>query len=244
MARTERIMRLLDLLRGREAARVADLAAALGVSARTLHRDLATLRGQGMTLSSDTGPGGGVRLEADRGVTAVHLATDEVVALWLAATLSARAQTLPWSSAARAGLDKLFASVSRERARSMRALCERVVIGRSASPRVLAELGRVPTGLLDAFERSFREEVCLSFDYRDRHGASSRRLVEPHGLLVESPAWYVLARDVEREAARMFRMDRIRNPRCVPTRRFHADLGALHAQLEAERAAAGKARPR
>ena len=61
MARTERIMRLLDLLRGREEVRVADLAAALGVSARTLHRDLATLREQGMTIASDTGPGGGVR---------------------------------------------------------------------------------------------------------------------------------------------------------------------------------------
>lgn len=235
MARVTRVMRLLDVLRGQEATTVSQLASTLGVSERTIHRDLATLREQGTPISSDTGPGGGVRLERERGVTAVHLAIEEVVALWLAANLSTSGTALPWGRAARSGLDKLFASVPRERARAMRALCERVVVGRPASSRVLAELGTPPGELLALFEEAFREQVCLAFDYADRHGNPSRRVVEPHGLLVEAPVWYVLALDVEKDAARMFRMDRIRRPRLVPGRRFTPDIEGLRARALAQR---------
>lgn len=235
MARVDRVMRLHDHLRAHEATTVAELAAALGVSARTVHRDLATLREQGVPISSDSGPGGGVRLERARGLTAVHLSLEEMVALWLAANLSATATSLPWGRAARSGLEKLFASVPRERARSMRELCRRVVVGRPASPRILAELGTPPEELLAVFERAFARKVCLSFEYRDRHGQPSRRLVEPHGLLVETPAWYVLALDVEKSAARMFRMDRIRRARLVPERSFIPDMEGLKARALAQR---------
>ncbi|MFP2926487.1 helix-turn-helix transcriptional regulator [Pyxidicoccus sp. 3LG] len=228
-------MRLQDFLRARESTTVAEIAEALEVSVRTVHRDLATLREQGVPISSDSGPGGGVRLERDRGLTAVHLSLEEMVALWLAANLSATGSTLPWGSAARSGLQKLFASVPRERARGMRELCRRVVVGRPASVRVLAEVGVPPEELLAVFERAFREKVCLAFDYRDRHGQATRRLVEPHGLLVEAPVWYVLARDVEKSAARIFRMDRIRRARVVPERSFVPDMEGLKAQAVAQR---------
>jgi predicted DNA-binding transcriptional regulator YafY len=243
MARVERVMELLELLRGREEITVAEIASALRVSGRTVHRDLATLRARGIAISSDSGPGGGVRLERDRGVAAVHLSTDEVVALWLAARLSADASLLPWSGAARSGLNKLFASVPRERARSMRELCRRLVIGRPASPRILAEAGRPSAELLEVFERAFSQGVCLSFDYQDRHGQVTRRCVEPHGLLVEAPVWYVLAFDVEKSAARMFRMDRISRPKPVPTRTFMPDLEALHELMLEQRARAARSGP-
>ncbi|MBJ6759851.1 WYL domain-containing protein [Myxococcaceae bacterium JPH2] len=235
MVRTERVMGLLDFLRGREATTVAEIASALRVSPRTVHRDLATLRSMGHPIESDTGPGGGVRLEGARGVTAVHLSPEEVASLWLAANLSATATGLPWSRSTRSALHKLFASVPRERARHLRALCERVIVGRPASTRVLAEAGTPSEELLGVFERAFAAQVCLSFDYRDRHGQPSRRCVEPHGLLVEAPVWYVLALDVERDAARMFRMDRISRPRLVPERPFVPDFEGLRARAMAQR---------
>ncbi|NMO17386.1 WYL domain-containing protein [Pyxidicoccus fallax] len=230
MARVNRVMRLHDFLRGREATPVAEIASALEVSVRTVHRDLATLREQGVPISGDTGPGGGVRLEGERGVTAVHLSLEEVVALWLVANLSATTSALPWGRAARSALEKLFASVPRERARSMRELCRRVVVGRPASARVLEDLGTPPEELLAVFEHAFRDRVCLAFDYRDRKGQATRRCVEPHGLMVESPAWYVLARDVEKSAARLFRMDRIRRARVVPERTFVPDMEGMLAE--------------
>jgi hypothetical protein len=36
-----------------------------------------------MPISGEAGPGGGVRLEGDRGLAAVHLSLSEIVAIWL-----------------------------------------------------------------------------------------------------------------------------------------------------------------
>jgi predicted DNA-binding transcriptional regulator YafY len=227
MARVGRVFQLLELLRGVEATTVQAAAEALGVSRRTVLRDLAALREAGWPVRGEGGPGGGVRLDRERGVTAVHLAEDEVVALWLSARLAASLSRVPWSGAARAALDKLVASLPRERARSVRGVLRRVHVGRPASPRVLAELGAPPPELLGAFEAAFGRRVCLAFDYRDRHGRETRRCVEPHGLMVEAPAWYVLARDTATGAARLFRMDRIRGARPVPGRTFAPDFDAV-----------------
>jgi predicted DNA-binding transcriptional regulator YafY len=227
MTRTGRVLRLLALLRGTDATTVEVAADALGVSGRSVLRDLAELRAAGYPIRGEAGRGGGIRLEGDRGVTAVHLAQDEVAALWLAAHLSTSVTRLPWSGAARAALDKLFASLPRERARSVRALVRRVHVGRPASARVLAELGPPPPELLGAFEAAFSGRICLGFEYRDRHGRETRRCVEPHGLMVEAPAWYVLARDTATGAARLFRMDRIRGARPVPGREFVPDFDAV-----------------
>ncbi len=46
-------------------------------------------------------------------------------------------------------------------------------------------------------------------------------------LLVEAPAWYVLARDAATGAARLFRMDRVRGARPVPERAFVPDFDAV-----------------
>jgi predicted DNA-binding transcriptional regulator YafY len=224
MTRAGRVFQLLELLRGAEATTVGAAAEALGVTRRTILRDVAVLRDAGHPIVGEGGPGGGIRLEGERGVTAVHLAEDEVAALWLSAQLAASVTRLPWSGAGRAALDKLLASLPRERARAVRALVRRVRVGRPATARIVAELGPPPAELLGAFEAAFARKVCLAFDYRDRHGRETRRCVEPHGLMVEAPAWYVLARDTATGAARLFRMDRIRGARPVPSRGFAPDF--------------------
>ncbi len=114
-------MELVDLLRARDATTVGDLAEELGVSRRTLLRDLATLRERGMPIAGDAGPGGGVRLEGERGLAAVHLSLTEVVALWLAARLSRGASDLPWGEAASSGTAKLLSSLPTAKARGRRA---------------------------------------------------------------------------------------------------------------------------
>ena len=52
----------------------------------------------------------------------------------------------------------------------------------------------------------------LRFDYRDARGKQTTRSVEPHGLLVRTPAWYIIAWDPRPDAARLFRADRISSP--------------------------------
>ena len=148
-------MDLAELLRGREATPVSALAAELGVSRRTLLRDLAALRERGMPISGEPGHGGGVRLEGERGLTAVHMSLDEVVALWLGARLSRAASDLPWGGASSTAMTKLLGSMPKARARALRALCGRVVVGTPASANVRAEAGAPPVELLSRFEEAF-----------------------------------------------------------------------------------------
>ncbi|KYF50193.1 transcriptional regulator, partial [Sorangium cellulosum] len=234
MSRALRVMELSDLLRARGTATVAELAAALGVSARTVRRDLATLRERGLNVEGEAGPGGGIRLDAGRGVTAVHLSVAEIVTLWLAARLSQAASDLPWSSAASSALAKLLGSLPPERARELRALCRRVIVGEPASAPVIAGAGAPPAELVRLFEASFSSGVGLAFDYRDREGKPSRRRVEPHGLLVQSPVWYVLALDTGKNEPRMFRMDRISRPRVLREIGFHPNADVIWALLPKE----------
>jgi predicted DNA-binding transcriptional regulator YafY len=231
MSRAERLMDLADLLRGRETTTVGALAGELCVSNRTLLRDLASLRARGMPITGETGPGGGIRLEGDRGVAAVHLSLTEVVAIWLAARLSREASDLPWGEAARSGLAKLMSSMPKDKARDLRALCRRVIVGPPASATIRQGAGSPPAELLGLFERAFTAGLGLGFHYTDRDGKASLRRVEPHGLLVQTPVWYVLARDVDKGEPRTFRMDRVARPRVLADVRFRPDLAIIEEQL-------------
>jgi predicted DNA-binding transcriptional regulator YafY len=83
-------------------------------------------------------------------------------------------------------------------------------------------------------EQSFTGGIGLQFDYCDRDGRRSRRRVEPHGLLIRYPVWYVLARDTEKNEPRMFRMDRISVPRVVCELGFRPSADVLLALLPKE----------
>ena len=231
MSRADRILDLLEYLRGLESTTVAQIASEFGVSARTIHRDLGTLRERGHPISGDAGPGGGVRYDGTRGVTAVHLTLSEVVTVWLSARLSQAASDLPWSGAAHSALSKMLSSLPQAKARELRALCRRVIVGPASSHRVRSTAGRAPPELLRLFEEAFSDGTALGFHYLDRLERETIRRVEPHGLLVHSPVWYVLALDIEKSEPRMFRMDRISKPRRLDGVRFRPRREVIEALL-------------
>lgn len=231
MSRWDRLDELEHLLRGRGETTVAAVATALAVSERTVFRDIAVLRDRGLVIDADSGPGGGIRLDRGCSPHRVLLTLAEVVSLWLAARLSQGASNLPWSGAARTGLAKLLGSLARPRAAELYALCRRVIVGPPASENVRAHSAKPEQELLGIFERAFTERCVLRFDYTDQHGRRSRRCVEPHGLLVEPPVWYVLARDVDKGEPRMFRMDRISRAKTIPDARFVPDFAVIDAQV-------------
>lgn len=202
-------MELSDFLRANPTTTVEEIAAALGVSGRTVRRDLATLRERGLPIDGEAGPGGGIRLASERGVTAVHLSVAEIVTLWVSARLSQATSDLPWGHAAGTALTKLLASLPAARARELRAFCRRVIVGAPPTSRMVASVGRSSPELLSMFERAFTARIGLGFEYVDQSGRASERRVEPHGLLVQSPLWYVLAQDLDKAEPRMFRMDRM-----------------------------------
>jgi predicted DNA-binding transcriptional regulator YafY len=227
-------MDLADLLRGREATTIAELARELAVSPRTILRDVATLRSRGMPIAGDAGPGGGIRLERDRG-SAVHVSIAEVVGIWLAARVSRETSNVPWGEAATSALAKLLASLPRAKVSVLRALCRRVIVGPPASVTIRGGAGAPPPELLSIFEDAFSGGCGIAFQYRDRAGGETRRRIEPHGLLLQPPVWYVLSRDVDNGTLRTFRMDRISRPRILRGMTFQPDLDIVKAQVPQRR---------
>lgn len=212
MKRARRIEQLESVLRARGSSTAGELAAELGVSIRTMRRDLAELRTGHVTVESEAGRGGGVRLDAQRALTAIRLPTGEIVAMWLAAELSRRAGTLPWGKAAGTALDRVFSALPPTRRKELRDLLRRVVVGPPAPRELIADAKEPTPELLTVFEEAFTSRLGLRFIYTDRKAQTTKRVIEPHALLLQPPIWYVLAVDVEKHVPRMFRMDRITRP--------------------------------
>lgn len=208
-ARRDALVRLLR--RGGQQTSEA-LAEALGVSRRTVLRDLATLRDRGFSIRGDGGRGGGVSLDPTTVLLSTQLAADEVVALILSVELMNATPSMPFSALAESALRKIEGVLPVARVRELRRLLGRVLVG-AATETSRGAPGSVDPGLLPAFERAFTARLTLRFDYTDRNGRRSARVVEPQALFVRSPLWYVVAWDRRRDAARSFRMDRILRPR-------------------------------
>lgn len=234
LERGERLDALIALIRAREGITMNELARDLDVSIRTIRRDVGLLRARGMEIEGDRGRGGGIRFARFAPLPPLQLDAQQAVGLWLSVQLARRVSGLPFSRGSHAAIGKVLAALPPERRHQLRQLSRRIVVGTGASEAMRESFGEIAPTLLDAFERCFREGVCLRFHYTDREGVTSYRRVEPHGIFVRPPFWYVLAVDIDRspeDAQRMFRMDRIANPR-AHGQRFEPSMQIVEQLLE------------
>lgn len=207
--RLHRLDLLASRLKADEPMTIAAIAAELGVSRRTLARDLAILRDRGLPVEADRGRGGGVRLHRNWGIGRVVLSYREAVDLLVSLAIAEQLQS-PWLianlSSVRRKLTASFAPALRDRIDGLRS---RILIGRGASATVLQGFAVPDDGTVDALFRAFLEMRVLRASYRDGQGRATERLIEPQYLLLSYPVWYVVAWDRGRDAVRTFRCDRI-----------------------------------
>lgn len=199
------------------------LAEQLEVSVRSVYRDLDALRTRGLRIEGEAGRGGGVRLHPSTPPAPVRFANDEIVSLWLATELARRAGTLPWSRSVGGALDRILAALPDPRRRELRAMMRRVMVGEPSKE----DAPPPDPSLLMAFEEAFSASVGLTFEYVDAKGKSSRRAIEPHGLLVHAPLVYVVGIDRDKRATRTFRMDRMRRAKVARDITFSPDPRVL-----------------
>jgi len=202
MATTSRVLALLGLLQSHRHWSGPDLAARLEVTARTLRRDVERLRDLGYRIDTTRGVNGGYRLAAGTELPPLLLTAEEAVTiaigLRLAATRGIEDADLTTLSAL-AKFEQVLPAASRRR---VAALAE-AVHPRSGSD------GLVSTDLLVRLALACRDRERLRFHYATLDGAESDRLVDPHSLVVSERAWLLVGFDVDRDAWRTFRADRI-----------------------------------
>jgi len=176
----------------------AELAAALGVSLRTLYRDIASLRGQGARIEGE--PGVGYVLRPGFMLPPLMFTAEEIEALALGARWVARRADSRLGRAASDALARIAAVLPGELRHELESSA--LLVGPGAAQAAGdQELARIRAAI--------RAQRKLRLHYRDLKGASSERTVWPFALGFFDHARIVVAWCETRQAFRHFRTDRI-----------------------------------
>lgn len=210
---TGRALQLLSLLQTNRFWPCAELAARLGVTERTVRRDLDRLRELGYPVDSTSGRYGGYRLATGAHVPPLILDDEEAVAVAIGLRYAAEAAISGIEETSLRALAKIEALLPHRLRRRVSALHSSV-----ASLRRAVDDDVIHPESLSVFAAACRDHEHVRFDYRRTREESSRRHVEPHQLVTAGRRWYLVAWDRDRGDWRTFRLDRIQAPRPVGTR--------------------------
>jgi predicted DNA-binding transcriptional regulator YafY len=207
-----RLLKVLSLLQSRRFWAGGELAGQLGVTERSVRRDVERLRTLGYPVHATAGVGGGYQLGAGKELPPLPLEDDEAVAIAVGLRAAAAGPVKGVEEAAVRALGKLEQVLPKRLRRRVNALQAVSVPLGDSGPVVDAEV-------LAVIANACRDELQLRFDYGNRDGVASQRWVEPYRLVHTRLRWYLLAYDLEREDWRTFRVDRI-GPDPRPARAF------------------------
>ncbi len=201
-----RLLKLLSLLQTRRDWAGGELAERLGVSPRTIRRDVERLRELGYPVDASTGPSGGYRLHAGTAMPPLLLDDDEAVAIAVGLRTAAGASVTGIEETAIRALVKLEQVLPSHLRRRVNALGSVLTTLPASGP-------TVDPGSLTTIAGACRDRERLRFDYSARDATESRRVVEPLSLVNLGRRWYLVAWDCDRDDWRTFRVDRIERPR-------------------------------
>ena len=227
-----RALALLSLLEARPDRPGSELAERLGVSTRTLRRDVATLRELGYPVAAGPGPDGGYRLGARGRLPPLVLDDEQAVAIAVAL------QTAPATVAGiDVALDRALSTVTRGLPETLRAAVESLHLTALRNAWDFAGPPIAP-GTLRAAGDAVRRGHVLRFDLLDAGGRrpdpadpgfTPPLRVEPHHLVVWAGRWYLVAYDPAATAWAVHRVDRMHplGPTGTPFRRREVPGGSV-----------------
>lgn len=227
--RADRLLSILLLLQVQRRRTARELAERLGVSARTIHRDMEALSGAGVPVVAARGAGGGWHLLEEYRTDLTGLNDAEVQALFLASPGRVFAD-LGLSAAADGALIKLLAALPGRQRHRAEDIQRRIHIDLAGWRQVA---GAVPT--LPTLQTAIWEERHLLLGYRRGDGRDVERVVAPLGLVAKGSLWYLIA--AHDDELRTYRVSRIATATVLDTRFARPptfDLAAFWAQSSRE----------
>ncbi|MEF2074143.1 helix-turn-helix transcriptional regulator [Consotaella aegiceratis] len=207
MSRSERLFDLLQALRVRRrpvSGKV--LAEEIGVSIRTLYRDIASLQAQGAHIEGE--PGVGYVLRPGFMLPPLMFSQEEIEALVLGSRWVAERTDHHLRDAARSALARIAAVLPDD----LRAEIDTSTLLLGPDRRV------ADTVDLPLLRRAIRSEHKLTLDYRTADGVSTQRIVWPFALAYFDEVRVVAAWCELRQDFRHFRTDRIANAEILTER--------------------------
>lgn len=199
MSRTERLLDLIQTLRRhRRPVSGAKLAAELGVSLRTVYRDIRTLIAQGAPIDGEAGLG--YVLRPGFTLPPLMFSRDEIEALVLGTGMVARAADPALAKAARNALAKILAVLPA--GRNDQAGTSGILAG-PIKPAVVDHVD------LEPIRGAIRHERKMWITYRDRNDVPTERTIWPITITFCARVRLLAAWCELREGYRHFRTDRI-----------------------------------
>jgi predicted DNA-binding transcriptional regulator YafY len=199
MSRSSRLLDLIQLLRShRRPVSGQVLADSLGISLRTLYRDIATLQAQGAVIEGE--PGVGYVLRAGYLLPPLMFTEEEIEALVLGSRWVAERSCSGLDVAAKAALTKIAAVLPAD-------IRDRV----DGSP-LLVGPGEETSGggpEIAAIRRAIRAQSKVEIGYRDAGQTNSQRIVWPFAVGFFDRVRVVMTWCELRQSFRSFRIDRI-----------------------------------
>lgn len=221
MANTSsRALRLLSLLQNHRFWPGAELAERLGVSPRTLRRDVDRLRELGYPVTAHPGVDGGYQLASGAALPPLVVDDEEAVALAVGLRLATQGATTQASTAqdaadhgtiaeaaarALAKVTQVMPARLRRRAEAVAAMTESA----SWAPGRAAQTAAINPDVLASAALACRDAERIRFGYGAASGERTERHVEPHRLVALDRRWYLVAYDLTRNDWRSFRLDRV-----------------------------------
>jgi predicted DNA-binding transcriptional regulator YafY len=228
--RARRLVSLLLRLQshGRTSAR--ELATSLGVSTRTVQRDVEVLIAAGVPIQAERGAAGGYALAPGYRTRLNGLSKDEAGALFLAG--------LP-GAAAELGLGTVFTSARLKLLAALPAELRDQVSGSAQLFHLDApgwfERAEKPPPQLAVVAGALWRSRRLNAHYRHHDGHGERRMLDPLGLVLKAGNWYLVAGCVD--GTRVYRVARLSNVKVLDeeaVRPARFDLAAYWGQSLAE----------
>jgi predicted DNA-binding transcriptional regulator YafY len=207
-----RLLNLLSLLQTPREWPGGELADRLGVSRRTIRRDIERLRALGYPITATMGADGGYRLGAGAAMPPLLLDDEEAVAIAVGLTTAARNPVQGIEEASVRALTKLeqvLPSRLRHRVKSL---------GGATVPLPGVPGPEVDPSQLTTLATAVANRERVRFTYRPHDGAAGPRLVDPHRVVAAGRQWYLLGHDRDRDDWRIFRVDRITDARATGAR--------------------------
>jgi predicted DNA-binding transcriptional regulator YafY len=199
--RAERLLSILMTLQRSHAMTAGELASRLGVSVRTIFRDIDALSGMGVPVYTEPGRGGGIRLIEGYSSDLTGLSSGEAEALALIAS-PASVGVRELDTPARTALDKLAAAVP-----SMHQLRAQHARGRLLFDTKPWFRSRDTSPFLDQLRGAIWKNERIQLSYQRSSGEQKDYLVDPYALVVKVDTWYLIGR-VKTEM-RVFRLSRM-----------------------------------
>ncbi|MEV6278273.1 YafY family protein [Nocardia sp. NPDC051832] len=198
-----RLLRLLSLLQTPREWPGSELAERLGVTDRTVRRDIDRLRDLGYPVEATLGAAGGYRLVAGKAMPPLLLDDEEAVAIAIGLRAAASSALTGIEEASVRALTKLDQVLPAKLRRRVQVLGTAVALptgdGPAADPEILTILAAAVTN---------RERVRFTYTT----ATASHRHLEPLGVVSSRRRWYLVGYDLDRTDWRVFRVDRITNP--------------------------------